>query len=205
MLRMFFASEYQKKSIKPYHINRVEANDDIDSNGSLPSSSQIQIEELLGYNSESRLIFFTGKSLNQTNFDSLEDVPEQDIRSNLFVYSIDFGTIHCISCQLIRCYQMKQSDRSSICIDLRRSVTRNENDPNEIACILKEIHLSFLSEYAIITCLSGIIPKVYLIKFITIQNNQFTEKDRIQKFDLIDRKFEKQKEKEKNTKKRIIS
>ncbi|UXI15200.1 origin recognition complex subunit 3 [Sarcoptes scabiei] len=181
-----YSINVDKKSIKPYHINRVEANDDIDSNGSLPSSSQIQIEELLGYNSESRLIFFTGKSLNQTNFDSLEDVPEQDIRSNLFVYSIDFGTIHCISCQLIRCYQMKQSDRSSICIDLRRSVTRNENDPNEIACILKEIHLSFLSEYAIITCLSGIIPKVYLIKFITIQNNQFTEKDRIQKFDLID-------------------
>nr|XP_046920005.1 dipeptidyl peptidase 4-like [Dermatophagoides farinae] len=125
-----------------------------------------QIIELLGYNNHSKSVFFVGQSLNQSSNDEGEKViSEQDMRINLFVFNLEHSLVHCITCQLIKCYQAKHLNNQSVCIDLANSATINENDADEESCIFQHVYFSPSSEYAIVSCLVGIVPKIYLVKF----------------------------------------
>lgn len=127
-----------------------------------------QIIELLGYFHESRLIFFIGQSLNQSNDENM--ISEQEMRVNLFVFSIDFNSVHCLTCQLVKCFRIKQENSSSICIDVMHSASSVEKDLDEESCIFRRVHLCPSAEYAIINCLIGIVPKIYLVKFTTFKH-----------------------------------
>lgn len=125
-----------------------------------------QIIELLGYNNHSKSVFFVGQSLNQSSYgDEEKIISEQDMRINLFVFNLEHNLVHCITCQLVKCYEAKHRNNQSVCIDLANSATINENDADEESCIFQRVYFSPSSEYAIVTCLVGIVPKIYLVKF----------------------------------------
>lgn len=76
-----------------------------------------KITKLLAYNHRSELIFFIGQSLTKSGDESL--VTEQDLRSNVYVFSVAHGTVHCVTCQLDVCYRNRQDNAHSPCIGNR--------------------------------------------------------------------------------------
>lgn len=83
--------------------------------GDEDSQPHYQIFELLGYNHRAKLVLFVGQSLS-TPADAETAVAEQDMRPNVYAFSIDHSTVHCLTCQLVRCYQRKQHDPDHVCI-----------------------------------------------------------------------------------------
>lgn len=74
-----------------------------------------RVSQLLAYNRVSQIVFFLGQSLSKSS--SLETfITEQDMRPNVFAFSVEHNTVSCLSCHLDQCHQQRNSDPSALCI-----------------------------------------------------------------------------------------
>lgn len=75
------------------------------------SGNDLQVSQLLAYNADSQLIFFVGQSLSRVDGETV--VTEQDMRSNIFIFSVHHGTTQCLTCRLVGCHRKRSSPLSS--------------------------------------------------------------------------------------------
>ena len=77
-----------------------------------------KVSQLLAYNQDSELVYFVGQSLSRVNGETV--VTEQDMRPNVFVFSVRHGAVQCVSCRLVTCYRNKNSpsasSRTTVCL-----------------------------------------------------------------------------------------
>lgn len=75
-----------------------------------------RVNQLLAYNRQSRLVFFLGQSLSKSANGQEPVITEQDMRPNVFVFSLTHGTVACLSCDLDLCHQKRIAKPDDICI-----------------------------------------------------------------------------------------
>ena len=54
--------------------------------------------------------------------------------------------------------------------DARNASWSSDNDSDEESCLFQSEHFSPLARFAVITCLTGIVPRVYLVHFALLAN-----------------------------------
>lgn len=100
---MFFLTEKKTKVMHTY-LNNADL------------GQYYRVSQLLAYNRQSRLVFFLGQSLSKSGASQETIITEQDMRPNVFVFSLVHGTVACLSCDLDLCHQKRAANPDDICI-----------------------------------------------------------------------------------------
>lgn len=94
-------------------------------------------------------------------------INEEDMRPNVFVFSRRHGTVQCLSCRLVGCLRLKSArpgrDKNGVCLDVVNVAASVGTDADAESCLMQSAHFSPSAAFATITCLVGIVPRVYLV------------------------------------------
>ncbi|KAJ6216381.1 hypothetical protein RDWZM_007538 [Blomia tropicalis] len=146
-----------------------------------------KVFQLLSFNAQLNLVFFVGQSLSRIGDETI--VNEQDMRPNIFVLSRTYRTVQCLSCRLVTCQRIKNSKSTLSCLDARNGSISASVDTDDDSCLFQSAHFGPQARYAIITCLTGIVPRVYLVEFThqsITPNSVFHNSDLVQNVTLFD-------------------